>query len=176
MRAGSADRSRILAPVVIAILATTAVGLVVLLAPEHRASAIHIFVPLLAALVVVAFVRALAAATSPPGPLPFDQAWPVTRPAPPLPELRKLDQLLDSSTVRGIAFHHQLRPRLQMLARDRLSRHHGVSLEDVDAARRLLGEETWALVRPDLEPPEDRFGAGIPPEKLQRVVAALEGL
>ena len=72
MRAGSADRSRILAPVVIAILATTAVGLVVLLAPEHRASAIHIFVPLLAALVVVAFVRALAAATAPPGPLPFD--------------------------------------------------------------------------------------------------------
>jgi hypothetical protein len=35
---------------------------------------------------------------------------------------------------------------------------------DSPESRRLLGEEVWELVRPDREPPDDRFAPGLPYE------------
>jgi hypothetical protein len=52
-----------------------------------------------------------------------------------------------------------------------------VSLDaDLEESRRLLGDETWELVRPDRPPPEDRLARGIPPEALGRVVGTLEAI
>jgi hypothetical protein len=178
MSAGSRPRNRVVTPILIAVAATVAVVVVAFLVPGHRAFAFQIYVLLLGVLISGTFVGAIAAATSPPrGPLPFDPALrPMAmRPPPPLRDLRNLDRLIDSSTARGIAFRARLRPRLQELARNRLSRHR-VRLDDVDAARRLLGEEAWAVVRPELEPAEERFGPGIRPETLERLVTTLEGL
>ena len=47
---------------------------------------------------------------------------------------------------------------------------------DRDAARSLLGAEAWDLLRPDHEPPEDRFGPGMPVEDITKIVTAVEDL
>jgi len=86
---------------------------------------------------------------------------------------------IEQETLLGIAssfdVHHKLRPRLRGLADELLSSRRRVSLdEDPDAARTILGERTWELVRPDRPPPEDRFARGIPVSELTAVVDSLE--
>jgi hypothetical protein len=45
-----------------------------------------------------------------------------------------------------------------------------------ESARRLLGDETWELLREDRPPPEDRHARGLPPDQVRRVVESLERL
>ena len=48
--------------------------------------------------------------------------------------------------------------------------------ENPDRARRLLGEPTWNLVRPDRQLPENRHALGLAPRELDEIVTALEQL
>ena len=53
----------------------------------------------------------------------------------------------------------------------------GIELErQPDAARTLLGEELWELVRPDREPPRDRAAPGLELSSLRTMVDSLEAL
>lgn len=71
--------------------------------------------------------------------------------------------------------YHRLRPRLRALARDVLEARGGVSPEsDPEAARRILGDATWELVRPDRPPAADRYAPGVPLSELTEVVESLE--
>lgn len=73
--------------------------------------------------------------------------------------------------------HYRLRPRLRGLALELLASRRGIALDtEPERARRLLGEETWALVREDRPPPEDRLAHGIPIRELARVVESLENV
>ncbi len=45
-----------------------------------------------------------------------------------------------------------------------------------EKARRLLGDETWELVRPDRPDPADRHAPGLASSALERVVVSLERL
>ena len=73
--------------------------------------------------------------------------------------------------------HLRLRPALQEIASGLLASRRGVNLERRSArARELLGDETWALVRPDSLPPQRRHGGGIEPARLDRVLTSLEQL
>ena len=45
---------------------------------------------------------------------------------------------------------------------------------DANGARRALGDEAYELVRPDRQPPLDRFGPGLEPAGVHRLVEALE--
>lgn len=88
---------------------------------------------------------------------------------------------LEDETALGVAgafdFHHRLRPRLHQLALGLLATRRGVSLAaHPDAARGILGDETWHLVRRDAPPPEDRLARGLPIAELRRVVESLERL
>ena len=47
---------------------------------------------------------------------------------------------------------------------------------DPAAARALLGEEAWELVRPDRPRPQDTFAPGLSPAALDRILAVLEDL
>ena len=59
---------------------------------------------------------------------------------------------------------------LEELAAHRLRRNHGVELAtDPDAARRLLGDETWALVTKDAD-------RRVVPARLERAITAIEHL
>lgn len=88
--------------------------------------------------------------------------------------LARLEQEVALGAAGSFDLHHQLRPRLRALAAGLLTAR-GLSLDgDSAQARRLLGEETWGVVRRDRLPPEDRLARGITPEALGRVVTSLE--
>ena len=88
--------------------------------------------------------------------------------------LEELEHAVDFATTTAFDVHYRLRPHLVRIARHRLAAGHGVLLEaDPEAARALLGENLWELVRADREPPADRNARGI---ALGRVAAAVERL
>jgi hypothetical protein len=91
------------------------------------------------------------------------------------PDLASLDRLLSLSLANAEDVHARLRPLVTDIARQRLADHTGVRIDaDPAAAGRLLGEETWELVRPDRPRPADRRGRGLPPEHLRAIVESLE--
>ncbi len=72
---------------------------------------------------------------------------------------------------------YRLVPRLRSIATGVLASHRRVSLDEQPAAaREILGEATWELVRPDRPAPEDRLGPGLPAQELGRVVDLLEAV
>jgi hypothetical protein len=80
------------------------------------------------------------------------------------------------SAIAGHA-HRRLLPLLREAATARLSLRHGIELERrPDLARRMLGETTWDLLRPDRPEPEDRLGRGPRREEIAAVIARLEEL
>ena len=66
-------------------------------------------------------------------------------------------------------FHARLRPLLRDVAAARLALSRGIDL-DSPAGRAALGEEAWELLRPDRPAPDDRFGPGVPAERLRALV------
>jgi hypothetical protein len=156
------------------ILLTTAIAV-----PRYAQASAQIFVIVLGALVIRLLVQAVRVATSTPGPFPFDQAL-RQPPEPEIPRAREPDRIafeVGAATHRALELHHSFRRRLRRLAADRLAAEHGVDLDaDQDAARSLLGAEAWDLLRPDHEPPEDRFGPGMPIEDVTKIVTAVEEL
>jgi hypothetical protein len=66
---------------------------------------------------------------------------------------------------------------LRTAAAARLASRHGIDLDRrPDAARALLGEEAWEWLRPDRSPPADRFGRGVPRERVTAVIELVESL
>ena len=96
---------------------------------------------------------------------------------------RRPDELVDLerrvALAAGSAFdlHYRVRPLLREAAARRLLTRHGIDLDRDDvAARRLLGEEAWSLLRDDRRPPSDSWAPGMAPEELGRVAEAVSAL
>jgi len=93
----------------------------------------------------------------------------------PPPVLARLEDEAALAVARAFDLHYRLAPRLRRLAAGLLASRRRVSLEDEpDQAQRILGDEAWALVRGDRQPPDDRLARGIAPEALAGVVTSLE--
>lgn len=74
-------------------------------------------------------------------------------------------------------FDFGLRERLLQAATVRLADGHGIDLtRNPEAARPLLGEETWRLLAPGQRPSTDRTAPGITLAELDRLVTSLERL
>jgi hypothetical protein len=103
---------------------------------------------------------------------------PKRRPEPsrrPPQSLTRLEQEAEIGVAGAFDFHFRLRPRLRDLAGDLLDTRRRISLDgQPEAARAVLGDETWELVREDRPPPEDRLARGLTPATLGRVVDTLE--
>jgi hypothetical protein len=159
------------------VLPTLALFFVLAFVPGEGALAARIYALLLCA---VAFLVALAALRRglPPARrlLPTRSGRPRSRRD--VPEtLGRIEQETLLAVASSFDLHHRLRPRLRGLAGELLSARRRISLdEDQEAAREILGEETWELVRPDRPPPEDRFARGISTSELARVVESLEAM
>jgi hypothetical protein len=147
--------------------------------PGYARASAQIFVIVVGALVIRLLVQTVRVATSAPGPFPFDHAL-QQPPVPEIPRAREPDRIafeVGAATHRALELHHRFRRRLRRLAADRLAAEHGVDLDaDREAARSLLGEDAWDLLRPDHVAPEDRFGPGMPIEDVTRIVTAVEDL
>ena len=72
-------------------------------------------------------------------------------------------------------FYAQVRPRLVALAKTGLARR-GVALSDKSRSIELLGTDSYTLVDPDAQPPEDRFKPGVPLDKVSQFLDRLESL
>jgi hypothetical protein len=140
--------------------------------PGRRDLALDLYLLLIGSAAVFALVRALSHAAPRAEPEPPSRMRRTTQR---LPELERTERavLLSGSTAFDV--HYRLRPILREIAAQRLAARRGLSLDDdVVAARAVVGEETWELVRGDREPPHVRFGPGIQASELSVVVAALE--
>lgn len=89
-----------------------------------------------------------------------------------LPELERVERELTMATATAFDLHTRFRPLARDIATARLAAR-GRKLEE---SKDELGEELWALVRPDRPVPTDRHGAGISPESVERIVERLEAL
>lgn len=88
---------------------------------------------------------------------------------------------VENDCIQGLAnsidLHRRLRPRLREIAAQRLAARHGIDLDRrPEAARELLGEEAWELLRPDRPLPDELTGARLDPDGLGRVLDRLEAV
>jgi hypothetical protein len=86
---------------------------------------------------------------------------------PGLHELERLQREVTLARVASFDLHHRLLPQLRQIADARLEREGRVAGPDT------LGR-WWELLRPDREPPDDRFAPGIPADELRDMVHDLE--
>ena len=137
---------------------------------------------MIAALAGVAVAAALAYAllllrrALPVAPSALDAALVRRTPAAKLDSLDRAEGLVVIGLSNAGDVHWRLRPVLREVAGAALHGR-GVDLDgDPAAARALLGEEAWELVRADRPRPRDTFAPGLSPAALDRVLAVLEDL
>ena len=169
-------RRDVVAALRLLIVPTLALGAVALFVPGRLSLAVRIYALLLCAAAIVVALGALR------------RAYPLTSPLRPGGSRRRSGRRLPPSLARvenvcalGVAgsfdLHHRLRPRVRSTAEGLLTTRRRVSLDgDPEAARRLLGEQAYDLVRADRPPPEDRLARGLPISDLRRVVESLESV
>ena len=97
------------------------------------------------------------------------------RPARPA-DLQRLEVMVGSSGLSAADTHTTLRPLLMAIAAISLNRR-GVRLaRDRDAARALLGDELWEIVRPGRPRPVDPLARGVTLDQLAQMTDRLERL
>jgi hypothetical protein len=91
------------------------------------------------------------------------------------PELVRVERELVLGMDSQGHLHQRLLPLLRAAAAARLAAKHHVDMDRrPQAARELLGDEAWELLRPDRPEPTDRQAPGIRRAQLTRVVDVLE--
>jgi hypothetical protein len=159
-------------------LPTIALGVVAALAPGRLALATHVWLLVMCAIGLLAVLAALRRAYPTPASSPLEDAL-ERRPARDerLPELARLEREVTLGASSAYDLHYRLRPTLRETAAGLLVVRRGIALDrEPERAREALGEETWTLVRPDRDPPEDRLGGGLDAAGLRVVVESLEAL
>lgn len=159
-----------------ALVATVALVVLLALRPVSTSRALAIWVVIVAALALLLLVRNSRLRTEH---VPrFDAALGGRTAAASEPvELLRVERTLELGVASAGSAHHRLLPLLRSAAEARLASRHGVELDRrPDAARALLGEEAWELLRPDRPDPEDRFGQGVPRQRVAALIERLESL
>ena len=108
----------------------------------------------------------------------FEQALRGRKPTASQPEeLLRMERELVLGSADADHAHRQLLPLLRATAAARIAARHGFELERrPEAARALLGDDAWELLRPDRPEPEDRHGPGVPHERVAAVIERVESL
>jgi hypothetical protein len=142
--------------------------------PGRLELAARIYALLVCGVALVVAVRAVRRADPPETPLrdPASSAAHTRRPP---TSLARLEQLTALGVASSFDLQYRLLPPLRSITGGLLSLRRRIELDgDPDAARRILGDETWDLVRPARPAPHDRVSRGISPAALTRVVESLE--
>jgi hypothetical protein len=156
-------------------LPTIALVAVAFVAPGRAELALRIYALLLSATLIVLLVLALRRAYPDETPLREPGPTASARSAP--PSLARIEHEVALGVAGSFDLHYRLVPRLRSVAVGLLDARRNISLEtSPDRAHALLGDEAWALVRPDRMAPQDRLGRGLAPAELGRAVAALEAI
>lgn len=155
---------------------TVVLGILLAVHPLETERLLASYVLLLAAIALLYLVRSFD--TQPKGARRFEEALRRRGPAGSEPaELLRMQRELDLGAADAAHAHLRLLPLLRAAASGRLASRHGVDLgRRPEAARALLGDEVWELIRPDRPEPGDRHGPGVPRDRVAAVVDALESL
>jgi hypothetical protein len=140
--------------------------------------AVAIWIVLVAGLVLVALIRQRREHAGPKPAGRFEQALRGAKPeASQPPELLRMERELVLGSADADHAHRRLLPLLRATAAARIAARHGFELERrPEAARALLGEDAWELLRPDRPKPADRHGPGVPREQVVAVIERVESL
>src|SRR5262245_55430084 len=114
-----------------------------------------------------------------PVPAPrFEQALQRRKPQASQPEeLLRMDRELVLGSAEADYAQRRLLPLLRSVAAARIAARYGFELERrPEAARELLGEDVWDLLRPDRPEPADRHGPGVPRQHVVAVIEKVESL
>lgn len=108
----------------------------------------------------------------------FEQALRKPRPTSPQPEeLLHMEREIVLGSADADHAHRRLLPLLRDIAAARIAARHGFELDRrPEAARALLGDDVWELLRPDLPEPEDRHAPGVPHKSIVAVIERVEAL
>ncbi len=108
----------------------------------------------------------------------FEAALRSKKPPPQEPvELLRMERELVLGSADADHAHRRLLPLLRGTAAARISARHGFELgRRPEAARALLGEEVWELLRPGRPKPADRHGPGVPRASIAAVIERVESL
>jgi hypothetical protein len=158
------------------VLPTVAVVVVVGFVPGHAGLALRVYALVVSGTALVLALLALRRAFPPERPLRTEGQVRPARRRPPS-SLARIEHEAAVGVAGSFDLHYRLVPRLRSIASGLLDSRRRISLErEPDSARAVLGEDTWALVRPDRDAPEDRLARGIPADELARVVDSLEAV
>jgi hypothetical protein len=165
-------------------IATTVACLTALLAvmlgirPVSVQQILAAYVLVLAAVALAALTRIARSASDAPPPSELDAALELRVAGPMRPsELVRTEREIMLGTSNAGNLHKRLLPILREAAAARLAAGHNVDLaRRPDAARQLLGDDAWQLLRPDRPEPPDHDAPGIPMRQLRAVVDTLEKL
>lgn len=158
------------------VFATAVAVVLLLLRPVGTTLVLHVYLLVAGALLMLGALAATRAALPQRRRSPFAAALHRGGRADARPgQLERVERAVTLGTAHAFDFHARLRPVLREVAAARLAVARGVDL-DSPAGRAALGEEAWELLRADREVPDDRFGPGVPVERLERLVDRLESL
>lgn len=162
--------------ITLAVMATVAAGIVMLLTPGKAALVGHTLLVVLLALALAVALDRLQR-TLPTRSSGFDAAFASAAPTRARPaSLARVEREVTLATGTAFDVHYRLRPIVRSVANGLLLRR-GIDLERrPDRARPLLGADVWELVRPDRPAPDDRTARGLEPAAIERAIASLERL
>ena len=161
-----------------AILATVALVALLSVRAVSTSRALAIWVVLVAALVLVVLNGHFRVRGRSEHAARFEAALRPRKPADSQAvELLRMERELELGIANAEHAQRRLLPLLRAAAAARLSVRHGFELERrPEAARALLGDDIWELLRPDRPKPEDRHGPGVPRERIAAVIERVESL
>jgi hypothetical protein len=160
------------------IVATIALVALVAIPQLSTSRALAIWVVLMTALLLFVLVRQPRERGGPAPARRFEQALRGRKqPVSPPEELLRMERELVLGVADADHAQRRLLPLLRSAAAARLSARHGIELERrPEAARALLGEDVWELLRPDRPEPLNRHAPGVPQERLVAVIERVEAL
>lgn len=153
-----------------------ALAAIAVVAPVSRTRLLDVYVLLVGALLLFVLVRGTAVAGGERGLSLYDRALATRgRRAERPDDLESLERTVVLAAGNAFDVHVRLRPRLREIAADRLVAARGLRLDAGSSeVQATLGAALWELVRPDREPPTERFAAGLPLDRIAAHVDTLE--
>jgi len=160
------------------LVATAALGALLAVRSLATSRAIAIWIVLVAGLALLVLIRHARGRDRPQHTGRFEDALRAREVADTAPtDLRRVEGLLELGVSFAGDAHYRLLPLLRAVAAARLSSRHGVEIDRrPEAARAVLGEDAWELLRPDRPAPEDRFARGIPRDRVAALVERVDSL
>ncbi len=158
------------------VVPTIALALVASGAPGRLELAARVYGLIVCAAALVVALNALRRVYPPETPLRSSRGRVLSIRRPP-PSLARLEQLAALGVASSFDLQYRFLPRLRAIAAGLLASRRRVQLDSQqEAARRILGDETWELVRQGRPAPRDRIARGISPDELSRVADSLEAV